>query len=328
MRSRRLFVLLGLLTVALIASCARSRAVPDASTPTADGPFTWIVVGDQLDEPVEGLVDSMVAVHPAFVVSVGDVVFESRLDSFQTVKKLILDPLAAIGARFYPVIGNHDFPLDDRWVIFWPPPTNRHYYSFDYGNSHFTILDTNQAFLSEGGKDKNPEHQPDEEERAMRTQAESFQPGSAQYEWLVKDLAETKKTQIFVFFHEPAFSYGGHEGSPDIQRILCPIFERYKVTAAFSGHSHGYERFVPLRVDLSSGEPVPVPDEKNGVVYVVAAGGYGSLYDIARQPIHAAVAKANHFVRIDVRGDTAHCTVIEPKSAAVIDSFELTSRRR
>ena len=96
--------------------------MPDAGAPAADGSFTWVVVADQLDEPVEGLVEGIIAVRPAFVVGVGDVVFESRLDSFLTVKKLILDPLTVIGASFYPVIGNHDFPLDDRWATFWPPP--------------------------------------------------------------------------------------------------------------------------------------------------------------------------------------------------------------
>lgn len=328
MISKRVFALLGLLLVALGLSCAPSESVPEAGAPPGGDSFTWVAVSDHLDEPVEGLVSGIVAVEPAFVVSVGDVVFQSQQESFDTVKRLILDPLAEVGAGFYPVIGNHDFPLDDRWSTFWPPPTNRHYYSFDYGNSHFVILDVNQVFLLEGGKSGDEHYEPGSEEYAMRTQAQSFQPGSAQYEWLVEDLSQTDKTHIFVFFHEPAFSYGGHEGSTVIQRVLCPIFEKHRITAAFSGHSHGYERFVPLRVDLSSGSPVPVRDEENGVVYVVAAGGYHRVYDITPTPLHAAFAKAHNFARIDVRGDTAECTVIEPETGAVLDSFRLKSRRK
>ncbi len=268
-----------LLTVAFALGCTRSKA-PSAVSPTDETKaFTWIAVSDHLDEPVEGLVDRMVAVKPAFVVSVGDVVFQSRPESFQTVKKLILDPLAAVGARLYPAAGNHDFPVEPHWFEFWDPPANKLYYSFDYGNSHFVILDVNKVFLSEGGRSEDAKYEPGSEEYAMQTQSQSFQPGSAQYEWLRKDLAGTDKKHIFVFFHEPAFSYGGHEGSPAIQEILCPLFEEHKVTAAFSGHSHGYERFVPLRVDLSSGSPVAVRDDQNGVVYVVAAGGYWRVYD-------------------------------------------------
>ena len=57
--------------------------------------------------------------------------------------------------------------------------------------------------------------------------------------------------------------------------------------AAFSGHSHGCERFVPLRVDLSSGSPVPVRDDQNGVVYVVATGNHREVYDVTPNPNHA-----------------------------------------
>ena len=327
MTQRRVFAALVLLMVVLAISCGPSTALPESAPSPAGDSFTWIAVADQLDEPAEGLVERMVAAKPAFVVGVGDLVFESRPEEFQTVKKLMLDPLARVGARFYPVAGNHDFPVRPHWFEFWEPPANTLYYSFDYGNSHFVILDTNKACLAEGGRSEDQHYDPGSEEYAMQTQAESFQPGSAQYEWLVKDLAGTKKTHIFVFFHEPAFSYGGHDGSPAIQRVLCPLFEQYKVTAAFSGHSHGYERFVPLRVDLSSGSPAAVPDERNGVVYVVTAGGGKQLYDITSNKLHAAVAKAFHFLRVDVQGDKARCFAIEAKTGKVLDSFELKSRR-
>ncbi|MCJ7796556.1 MAG: metallophosphoesterase, partial [Thermoleophilia bacterium] len=238
------------------------------------------------------------------------------------------DPFAAVGARFCPVAGNHDFPVQPHWFEFWAPPADKLYYSFDYGNSHFIVLDTNKAILSEGDKTEDQKCEPGSEHEAIQTQAASYRPGSAQYEWLAKDLATTKKAQVFVFFHSPAFSYSGHDGDPGIQRWLCPLFEQYKVTAVFSGHSHSYERFVPLRVDVSSGKPVAVPDEKNGVVYIVTAGGGMPLYDITPNPTHAATAKAFHFIRVDVDGEIVKCTVIEAKTGKVLDSFELKSRRQ
>jgi len=111
--------------------------------------FTWIATADHFEEPVEGLIERVVAAKPAFVIGIGDLVFQSRPQDFAVFEKVIIEPLAAVGAKFYPVVGNHDFPLDDRWSTFWPPPTNRLYYSFDYGNSHFVILDTNKAMLDE-----------------------------------------------------------------------------------------------------------------------------------------------------------------------------------
>jgi hypothetical protein len=288
--------------------------------------FTWIATADHFEEPVEGLIERVVAEKPAFVVGIGDLVFQSRPQDFAVFEKVIIEPLAAVGAKFYPVVGNHDFPLDDRWSTFWPPPTNRLYYSFDYGNSHFVILDTNKAILDEAGADAEP-YEEGSEFHAIQTQASDFEPGSAQYEWLRKDLEQTTKKHIFVMFHEPAFSYGGHESSTRIQAVLCPLFERHRATAALSGHSHGYERFVPLRVDLSSGSPVAVRDEQNGVVYVVAAGGWRSLYDIASHETHAAIAKEYHFVKIDVVGDRAKFSVIRAGDGKLLDSFEVKSRR-
>lgn len=289
--------------------------------------YTWIAVADHFEEPAPGLVARMVAAKPSLVVGIGDLVFRSEPKDFATFRKVILDPLRAAGARFYPVAGNHDFPVEPHWREFWEPPANALHYSFDYANAHFVILDTNRAFLSEGGGSEDREFAPDSEEYAIQTQAESFLPGSAQYEWLRRDLASTKQTHIFVFFHQPAFSFGGHEGSPAIQRALCPLFEKHRVTAVFMGHSHGYERFVPLRVDPSSGSPVAVPDARNGVTYIVTAGGGKPIYDIARNALHAATAQAFHFVRIDVSGRTARCTVIEAGTGKVLDSFELVSRR-
>ena len=296
------------------------------AAPEREQGFTWIATADHFEEPVDGLIERVVAAKPAFVIGVGDLVFRSRAEDFPVFEKVIIEPLAAVGAKFYPVIGNHDFPLDDRWSTFWPPPTNRPYYSFDYGNSHFVILDTNKAMLDEAGAETEP-YEEGSELRAIQTQASDFEPGSAQYEWLVKDLEQTTRKHIFVLFHEPAFSYGGHESSTAIQTALCPLFERHRVTAALSGHSHGYERFVPQRVDLSSGSPVAVPDEENGVVYVVAAGGWKNLYDIARHETHAATAKEYHFVKIDVVGDRAKFSAIRAGDGKLLDTFEVTSRR-
>ena len=289
-------------------------------------PFTWVVLGDQLDKPAEGLIDGIIRAKPAFAVDVGDVVFQSRLDQFATVKKLVLDPLARAGIRLYPAIGNHDFPVQPHWFEFWEPPADKPYYSLEYGNSRFIILDTNRAFLDECGRSEDLEFAPGSEEYAIQTQSASFQPGSAQYEWLVREL-ESRSRHVFVFFHEPAFSFGGHESSLAIQRVLCPLFERYRVTAAFSGHAHGYERFLPLRVELSSGAPVAVPDERDGVVYIVTAGGGLPIYDIVPDATHAAIAEAFHFVRVTVHGDTVSCFAMEAKTGEVLDAFELTSRR-
>jgi predicted phosphodiesterase len=126
--------------------------------------FTWVAFADHLDKPAEGLIDRIAKARPALVVDIGDVVFESKTDEFSTVKRLILDPLTKVGTRFYPVAGNHDFPVQPHWFEFWAPPANKLYYSFDYGNSHFIILDTNRVTTPEVQQFK-----PGTEEYAIQT---------------------------------------------------------------------------------------------------------------------------------------------------------------
>ncbi len=79
-------------------------------------------------------------------------------------------------------------------------------------------------------------------------------------------------------------------------------------------------------MDLSSGRPKPVRDPRRGIVYIVTAGGGKPIYDIARNPLHAATAEAFHFVRVDVRGDTARYAVIEAESGRILDRFVLRRR--
>ncbi|MDP6355222.1 MAG: metallophosphoesterase [Planctomycetota bacterium] len=287
---------------------------------TDDGRFTWIAASDHFDEPAKGLVDRILKARPAFVVGIGDIVFQSRPRDHRALKRLLIDPLVGIGAKFYPAVGNHDFPVEPNWFKFWAPPANQLYYSFDHGNSHFVVLDTNRA---EAPDDR--QFEKGTERYHIQKQGADFRPGSKQYAWLVKDLKQTNKTHVFVFFHVPAFSFGGHWGKPSIQQALCPIFERHKVTAVLQSHSHAYERFVPLRFDAPSGKPVP--DARKGITYVVTGGGGMKLADIKRHSTHAAIAKDFHFTKIEVDGQIVRCSAVRASDGKVLDSFRLKSRR-
>jgi hypothetical protein len=119
---RRLVVPAALLFVALAVSCSWSLAAAGGAPADGAKPFTWIAVADHFDQPAEGLVEHMVAAKPAFVVGVGDLVFRSSPDDYASLKRAVLDPLARVGARLYPVAGNHDFPVQPHWSEFWQPP--------------------------------------------------------------------------------------------------------------------------------------------------------------------------------------------------------------
>jgi 3',5'-cyclic AMP phosphodiesterase CpdA len=133
-------------------------------------------------------------------------------------------------------VGNHDAVMGG-WKNF-QKYFGALYYSFDYQDSHFIIL--NNAFR------------------------ESF--GKEQFEWLKKDLAASRARHKFVFMHRPTFDpseiYSNYIMSGrEVTQELMLLFSRYKVDYVFAGHIHGYAKA-----------------ERDGVTYIVTAGGGAPLY--------------------------------------------------
>ncbi|MGA3242867.1 MAG: hypothetical protein ABSG03_42035 [Bryobacteraceae bacterium] len=57
---------------------------------------------------------------------------------------------------------------------------------------------------------------------------------------------------------------------------LIPLFEKYRVTAAFFGHDHNHQHYL-----------------KNDIHYVITGGGGAPLYDVAMPPIDITI-KCQH----------------------------------
>lgn len=73
----------------------------------------------------------------------------------------------------------------------------------------------------------------------------------AQKEWLEQTLEKRKEVlHRFALYHVPAYpSVRSLDAkiSPDIRRHWVPLFEKYKLHAAFENHDHGYKRTFPLK---------------------------------------------------------------------------------
>jgi len=95
-------------------------------------------------------------------------------------------------------------------------------------------------------------------------------PGTAQYEWLMDDLAAVDRTLtpwLVVMWHTPWYNSNGHhqlEAEP-MREVLEEVLVAARVNLVISGHVHSYERTKPVRNFA--------PDECGPVYVVVGDGG-------------------------------------------------------
>jgi len=103
------------------------------------------------------------------------------------------------------------------------PSGTEAYYSFDYGNIHFIVLDSFGTDRSATG--------------AMHT-------------WAENDIQNTTQKWIVAFWHHPPYSKGSHDSDDSITDIelvemrenFLPMLEANGVDLVLGGHSHAYER--------------------------------------------------------------------------------------
>ena len=158
----------------------------------------------------------------------------------------LMDQVFGKDYPWYPGVGNHDLE-DEKYIEYLrdlnrdgnklpnivnlgPPGSVETTYSFDFGNSHFVVLNLYYDGKTDGGTDGNvvPEL----------------------LEWLENDLAQNKKKHVFVFGHDaiiaiPDMDNGlvRHQGNsldlyPENSFRFQQLLIKYGVAAYMCGHSH------------------------------------------------------------------------------------------
>lgn len=140
----------------------------------------------------------------------------------------------------WPAPGNHDYnnhipfsPSPAYYDIFTLPTAaeagglasgTEKYYSYNYGNIHFIVLDS----YDEGRNATDP--------MAL---------------WLTNDLAANTMPWTIAYWHHPPYTKGSHNSDnsnfldgelPEIRQNIIPIIEAGGVDLVLNGHSHSYER--------------------------------------------------------------------------------------
>jgi acid phosphatase type 7 len=253
--------------------------------PDGREPFTFAAYGDTRTGIAahRQVALAMAAQHPDFILHTGDLTDGGAGPLYLS---QFFAPLAGVidHIPLCPERGNHEGD-GVAYKAFFPLPGSSRWYSFDCANAHFVGLD------STAGKSNAPE----------------------MLEWLDRDLAASKAEWKIVFCHHPSYDAGRHHTEWGRDSFV-PVFRRHKVDLVIAGHSHGYQRTVPL---CTPGENEDAP-----ITYLVAAGGGAPLSAIDNSPVLAASARQYHFVLIRIEGETLSGRAIGT-DGALLDSFKI-----
>ena len=200
----------------------------------------------------------------AFFINMGDLVDNGQDESqwnawFDGTANLLTE------MPIVPVMGNHEtYSLDwkmakpNYYLSLFSLPSNgpagleRFAYSYDYGDVHFIVLNTQLNELREW--------YPDLLEQQKR--------------WLVQDLSQTQKVWKVVLMHRGIWAHPFNGPLDVIGKTFAPVFDKYNVDLVFTGHVHSYARTKALK----NGNPDP-----SGTVYITTGRSGDKVWDKSPQ---------------------------------------------
>ncbi len=198
-----------------------------------------------------------------FILGTGDFVDDGRSfvqwqRMFNSATDVLMDmPVMALA-------GNHESKGDNALANYFITPntpaqdTNLGvYYSFDYNNAHFAILDSNKLGEDNG---LSPE----------------------QIEWLKADMNASDADWKFVALHKAPYSNGSHYDDDDVIAIreqLQGLMPELGIDVVFQGHDHVY-----MRTDAMANNAVVETETTNvsynGLDYTAKVNPDGTIYSI------------------------------------------------
>lgn len=152
-----------------------------------------------------------------------------------------------------PALGNHEYESPALYFKQFALPQNgpagyeEHHYSFDYGNAHFVVLDSN----------------------LMGSEGSAYEAGIA---WLESDLQNSGKKWKFAMFHHPPYTVNSGDAGDTgraaaMREKWLPVMERNGVDMVFVGHQHMYMRTYPMY------EGQVKEKAAEGITYVMGVAG-------------------------------------------------------
>ncbi|MGB6945308.1 MAG: metallophosphoesterase [Bryobacteraceae bacterium] len=184
-----------------------------------DNDFRFSILGDRTGDAQPGVYErvwsELDAAHPDFVINVGDTI-QGGNDVTAAAEWSALRPL---WGRYRNTIfftpGNHDIWSPASRAIYEQQTSHPAFYSFNYQNAHFTVLDNSETPDPTGDL------------------------SGQQMQFLARDLAQNRdRDPKFVFFHKPFWliPVKFQSGHFPFHQLIA----KYGVRCVVSGHGHQY----------------------------------------------------------------------------------------
>ncbi len=279
--------------------------LPKGSTET----FRFIAYGDSRTNyaQAEIVADAVWATDPDFVLHAGDFVTTGEYQSEWDQWFAAVDDL--VGNRVHMgTLGNHDLRIGGAGLRNYTDqfafPHNEEYYSFNYGNAHFVCV-----YLPED--------------------ASQIPDTSAQYQWLVNDLADADADPDiawkFAWWHVPPYAASASHWAHNTTVInqIFPLFEQYGVQVVFQGHCHDYERTYMLKQDQVEQYGPLFADPQGGVISVITGGAGAPLANAGSEWWTAYSEQCYHFCRVTVEDTWLTLEAVYDDGVTVFDSFTI-----
>lgn len=261
-------------------------------TDNKDERFSFITIADVQASSEENFAHASLTLKAAldtlpgaeFIANLGDYVNDNTNDEWDW----YFEKFAFANDHFtgVPVAGNHDGNITNKLNtfnfenMFCLDKSDNHslegvYYSFDYGNAHFVVLNTNDMYPM----------------------------SQAQRNWLINEMTNSNAMWKIVFMHRSFYSAGKNINKPDtiiLRDILLPIIDELDIDLVISGHDHMYMRttqvFDEKRVEnveyiteYFNGEETTFALDPEGTVYALPSTAGTKRYTVnesAIYPIH------------------------------------------
>ena len=161
-------------------------------------------------------------------------------------------------------LSNENTDSNVNWV-------NGVYYSFDYGNAHFAVLNTNDMYPM----------------------------SQSQRNWLINDMSNSDADWKFVLMHRAMYSEGKNINKPDtiiMRNVLIDIFDQLDIDLVYAGHDHVYYRSHPVKGDAVvedvtyvtenyKGEEITFANNPDGTVHILPSTAGTKRYGLNDTPI-------------------------------------------